>query len=152
MDWLLDINWRNAFVPDVAILKIVMRGTIVHLGLFFLLRVVLKRQNGGMGVTDLLVIVLIANASQKTMSAEYTSIQNGILLMGTIIFWSYTLDWLGYQFPRLVPVIYPQALQLVKDGRMLRRNMQREMITEAELMTQVRLRGVDNIEGRRSLP
>lgn len=105
-----------------------------------------------MGVTDLLLIVLIADAAQNGMADDYTSLHSGIILVATIIFWSYTLDWLGYQFPRLEPVIYPQALQLVKDGRMLRRNMQREMITEAELMTQVRLRCVDNIEGRRSLP
>jgi hypothetical protein len=65
MDWLLDINWRNTFVPDVAMLEIVMRGTIVYLALFFLLWMVLKRQSGGMGVTDLLVIVLIADASPK---------------------------------------------------------------------------------------
>lgn len=145
MDWLLDVNWQEAFVPDVAILELVLHGSIMYLALFFLLRVILKRQSGGMGVTDLLLIVLIADAAQSGMADDYTSIPSGIILVATIVFWSYTLDWLGYRFPKLEPVIYPRALPLVGDGRMLRRNMEREMITEAELVSQLRLQGVDGI-------
>ena len=28
MDWLWDVDWRGLFVPDLAILEIVIRGTI----------------------------------------------------------------------------------------------------------------------------
>ena len=145
MDWLIDVSWRATFIPDVAILEIVLRGTIVYLALYFLLRTVLKRQSGSMGITDLLVIVLIADAAQNAMADEYRSVPAGVILVATILFWSFALDWLGHHVPRMEKVIYPQTLPLVKDGRMLRRNMQQEMITEAELMSQIRLHGADDL-------
>ncbi|HEV2128492.1 MAG TPA: YetF domain-containing protein [Thermomicrobiales bacterium] len=145
MDWLLDIDWRGMFIPDTAIVELVIRGSIMYLALYFLLRVVLKRQSGGIGITDLLVIVLIADAAQNAMGDDYQSIPNGIILVATIIFWSYTLDWLGYRFPRIEPLVYAKPLQLVREGQMLRHNMERETMTEGELMSQLRLQGVEDI-------
>jgi uncharacterized membrane protein YcaP (DUF421 family) len=36
-------------------------------------------------------------------------------------------------------------LLLVRNGQLLRRNMRRELITEEELMTQLRLQGVEDL-------
>lgn len=145
MDWLWDVDWRGLFVPDLAILEIVIRGTIIYLTLFFLLRVVLKRQSGGIGITGVLVIVLIADAAQNGMASDYGSVPEGIILVATIMFWSYLLDWLGYRYPRMERFIYPRPLQLVKDGELLQHNLDRERISEAELMSQVRLQGIAEI-------
>ncbi|MDQ4045524.1 MAG: DUF421 domain-containing protein [Chloroflexota bacterium] len=145
MDWLVDIDWRRMFVPEPAILALVIRGSVMYLALYFLLRLVLKRQTGGLAISDLLVIVLIADAAQNGMADNYRSIPGGIVLVGTILFWSYSLDWLGYRFPRLEPLVYPGPLQIIKNGQMIHRNMRRESITEEELMSQLRLQGVKDI-------
>jgi uncharacterized membrane protein YcaP (DUF421 family) len=145
MDWLIGADWRGIFVPDVAILEIVIRGTIIYLTLFFLLRVVLKRQSGGIGITDVLVIVLIADAAQNGMAADYRSVPEAIILVATIMFWSYALDWLGYRYPHMERFIYPRPLQLIKDGEVVRRNLNKERISEAELMSQIRLQGINDI-------
>jgi hypothetical protein len=60
--------------------------------------VTLKREAGGVGITDMLVIVLLADAAQNAMAGEYKSISDGLVLVSTIIFWSYALDWLGYRY------------------------------------------------------
>lgn len=49
-----------------------------------------------------------------------------IMARGSIIFWNYTLDWLGYHFPAFQRFVHPPPLPLVKDGTMLRRNMRRD--------------------------
>ena len=70
-----------------------------------MLRIVLKRQAGSLGMTDLLLITLIADASQNAMAGQYTSIPAGIVLVATIIFWNYAFDWLSYRssfFARLI--------------------------------------------------
>src|SRR3712207_8501617 len=54
------------------------------------------------------------------------------LFRSTIIFWSYFLDWLGYQFPQIQRFIHPAPLPLVRNGQMLQRNMRRELITKGE--------------------
>jgi uncharacterized membrane protein YcaP (DUF421 family) len=139
-------NWERMLVPDTPILEIFVRGTLVYLTIFVLLRVVLKRQQSGvMSITDLLLIVLIADAAQNAMADDYTSIPEGVLLVATLIGWSYTLDWLAYRFPRFQRLLHPPPLPLVKDGRLLRHNMRQELVTEEELMSQLREQGVEEL-------
>jgi uncharacterized membrane protein YcaP (DUF421 family) len=140
------LDWQRAFAFDTPPLEIVLRGTVVYLGLFFLLRVVLKRQSGTTGITDLLVIVLLADASQNAMSANYTSISDGMVLVVTIVAWSYALDYAAFRFPRVAKVIHPKPLPLVKDGVLLRRNMRRELITEDDLRAQLRQQGIEDVD------
>jgi uncharacterized membrane protein YcaP (DUF421 family) len=47
------------------IAEIVVRGTLMYLGLFVILRFMARRQAGHFGPADLLVIVLIADAAQN---------------------------------------------------------------------------------------
>lgn len=143
--WPFDIDWRGIFVPDTPLLETVVRGTVTYLALFALLRFVLKREAGELGITDLLVVVLIADAAQNAMADDYRSVPDGIVLVATIVFWSWALNWLGYRFPRFQRFVYPPALPLVRDGRLLRRNMRRELITEDELLSQLRLQGVSDL-------
>jgi uncharacterized membrane protein YcaP (DUF421 family) len=118
----------------------------MYIALFVLLRVVLKRQAGSLGITDLLLITLIADASQNAMAGEYRSIPAGIVLVSTIIFWSYAFDWLSFKYPWFNRLTEPPPLPLIKDGKLLRRNMRQELITEEELMSQLREQGLDQVE------
>jgi uncharacterized membrane protein YcaP (DUF421 family) len=139
------VNWHAVLIPDTPILEIVVRGTLVYLALFGLLRFILKRQSGAVGVTDLLVVVLIADAAQNAMAAEYKSVPDGVLLVAVIIGWSYALDWLGHKVPAVGRLVHPPPLLLVKDGKVLLRNLRRELITKQELMSQLREQGVDGL-------
>src|SRR6476659_11237048 len=123
------MHWRDAFAPDTPLLEIFLRGSVMYLALFGLLRGVLNRQAGNVGVTDLLVVVLIADAAQNAMASDYKSVPDGLVLVATIVFWSYTLDWLAYHFPTLRRLIHPPPLELIRDGKVIRRNLQRELIT-----------------------
>jgi uncharacterized membrane protein YcaP (DUF421 family) len=145
MERLLTVDWRRMFVPEQSLLEIFLRGTIVYIALFLILRFLMKRQSGVIGIADLLVIVLIADAAQNAMSGSSESITEGVLLVLTIVFWNYVVDWLGFRFPALAPLTRPSPLQLVDDGRMLERNMRQELITKEELMSQLRRNGVENV-------
>jgi hypothetical protein len=74
------INWQEIFIPVHSIPEIIVRGTMTYIMLFVILRFLLKRQTGVIGVADLLVIVLIADASQNAMANEYKSITEGAIL------------------------------------------------------------------------
>jgi uncharacterized membrane protein YcaP (DUF421 family) len=145
METWFHIDWGQAFLPQTSVLELIVRGSVIYVALFILLRVLLKRQSGTLGLTDLLVIVLIADAAQNAMANEYRSITEGLVLVATIIGWSYALDWLGYWCPRVERFIHPPALPLVQAGRLLRHNMRRELVTEEELMSQLREQGIHEL-------
>jgi len=135
----------------VPIVELVLRGSLTYLVLFILLRFFLERVTGTLSIGDLLIIVLVADAAQNAMSAGYTSVTDGLILVATIIFWSYFLDWLAYHFPRFESLLHPPPLPLVRDGQMLARNMRRELITVDELMSHLREQGVSRIGSSKSL-
>src|SRR5574338_819966 len=141
----MDIDWKSIFVPDVSLLEIFVRGSLTYIALFTLLRVVLKRQTGSIGITDLLLITLIADAVQNAMADEYSSWTAGLVLVVTIIFWNYTFDWLSYKSEWFGRLIEPTPLLLIRNGKLLRQNMRRELITEDELMSQLREQGLDDL-------
>jgi uncharacterized membrane protein YcaP (DUF421 family) len=142
---LLQIDWESVFVPSIHLGEIILRGTIVYLFLFAVFRV-LRRGAGTIGISDLLVVVLVADAAQNAMASEYKSITEGLTLVATIVFWDYFLDWLGYRFPVVRRLVQPAPLLLIKDGRIQRRNLRQEMITEEELRGQLREQGVASVE------
>jgi uncharacterized membrane protein YcaP (DUF421 family) len=139
------VDWNNVLLPTVPWIEIIVRGSVMYLALFFLLRVTLRRQGGTLGMTDLLVIVLLADASQNAMAGEYKSVPEGIVLVATIIFWAYALDWLSYKFPRLQRIIEPPPLRLIENGRPLPKNLRRELITEIDLKSQLRQHGISDV-------
>ena len=140
-----NIDWNAIFAPDTPFLEIILRGSVMYLALTILLRIVLKRQTGTLGMTDLLLITLLADASQNAMAGEYRSLPDGIVLVATIIFWNYFFDWLTVKSEWFERLIEPPPLPLVKRGKLLRRNMRRELITEAELLGKLREQGVDDL-------
>ena len=145
MQIVLQIDWQSVFVPSLNLFEIILRGTLVYLFLFVILRV-LRREAGAIGISDLLVVVLIADAAQNAMASEYRSITEGVILVATIAFWDYFLDWLSFHFPGIRPLLRPPPLPLIKDGRLQRQNMRKELITLEELMGQLREQGVDRVE------
>jgi len=118
----------------------------MYLSLFVLLRVVRKRQGGTFSTADLLLVVLLADASQNGMAAEYKSITDGLLLVLTLVFWNYSLDWLGYRYKFFDRLVFPPPLPLVQNGKLLRRNMKQELISQAELMAHLREEGIEKLE------
>ncbi len=150
MQWLTEVEWQTVFVPEVALLELFVRGTLVYLALFFLLRFVLKRESGELGVTDLLVVVLIADAAQNAMADEYRSVPEGVVLVAVIVIWALALDWLGYRFPLLHRVVKPPKLPLILDGQLIVDNMRRELVTREELRSQLRLQGIENFSDVRA--
>jgi uncharacterized membrane protein YcaP (DUF421 family) len=113
--------------------EIILRGTLVYLFLFFLLRV-LRREAGQIGISDLLVVVLIADAAQNAMGSEYRSLTEGAILVATIALWDYFLDWLSFRVAAVRRLLRPTPLLLIRNGRLQRQNMKREKIQEEELM------------------
>jgi uncharacterized membrane protein YcaP (DUF421 family) len=139
------VEWTELFALRTPLVEILARGTVTYLALFAMLRFLLKRESGTTGVTDLLVIVLIADAAQNAMAGQYTTITDGVLLVAVIIGWSFLLDFIAYYVPAAARIIRPRPLLLVRDGQIIERNMRRELVTEAELRSLLREQGIDNL-------
>ncbi len=140
-----EIALAGLFRITVPVWELILRATVVYAFLFVAFRFVIRRDVGSVGIADLLLLVLVADASQNAMAGGYTTIAEGLVLVATLICWNLLLDWLAFRWPVVRRFIEPGTLLLVRDGRLLRRNMRREFITEEELWAWLRENGIESL-------
>jgi len=140
---ILGFDIGAALTPDVSLFETFVRGLVMYLVVFVLIRYVLRSRTTT-SLPDLLVVVLIADAAQNAMSTDYKSLPNGIVLVSTIVFTSFALDWLGYRIPLIERFVHPDAQELITNGKINRKTMARELISDSELQSQLRLNGVED--------
>jgi uncharacterized membrane protein YcaP (DUF421 family) len=126
--------------------ELMLRGTAMYWFLLLLFRFVLRRDVGSIGIADLLVLVLVADASQNAMAGGYESVTDGVILVATIAGWNWLLNFATYRFPALSRLIQAKPLPLVRNGRLVRRNLRHEFITMDELMAKLREQGVETLD------
>lgn len=146
----MDIDWGNVFGLTMSPLELIVRGTAMYLFLLVLFRTVLQRDIGAVGIADVLLLVLVADASQNAMAGEYKSVTDGVILVATILGWNVLFDYLSFRFPCMRRLIQPPTLRLVRDGQILYRNLRREFITEDELWAKLREHGIEYLDDVRS--
>ena len=145
MEWLFRIEWTDLLIPTHSVAEMMLRGTVMYLCLFLIVRFVMLRQSSTIGIADILVIVVIADAAQNGFAKEYKSLTEGIVLVLTIVFWDMSLNWLSYHFKIFERLLAPLPISLVENGRVNRKNMRKELITEEELRSQMRLQGITEV-------
>lgn len=145
---------QNGRMPDLASLfelslnplELVARGTAMYWFLFLVFRFVLRRDVGSIAIADILLLVLIADASQNAMSGGYETVADGVVLVATIVGWNWLFDWLAFHFAWVRRLLAAKPLTLVLDGKVDRRAMRKEMISQEELMATLREQGIDKLE------
>lgn len=135
----------DLFALELPIWQLVVRGSVIYWFLLLVFRFLLRRDVGSMGIADLLFVVLIADASSNAMQGEYRTIGDGLVLVATLIGWNYLLDWATYRFAPVSRFLEPRPEPLVKHGKLVRKTLQRELITADELWSKLRQQGIEDL-------
>src|SRR5688500_17502440 len=120
-------DWRQLFVPTGNPLELVLRASVMYLLILAGFRV-FRRDAGSLSVSDLLVVVLIADAAQNGMAGEYKSLTEGAIVVATIFAWNYVLDWLAYRSRFVYWLLHPPSLLLIRNGQIQFRNLRSQLI------------------------
>jgi uncharacterized membrane protein YcaP (DUF421 family) len=141
----MDVDWRSLFEVGTPPLELVVRGTVIYWFLFLVFRAFLRRDVSGIGLADVLLIVLVADAAQNAMGGDYRTVTDGIVLVCTIIGWNIVIDWLAFRSARIRALLEPAPVLLVHDGRILHRNLRRELMSVDDLRAKLRQHGIDDV-------
>ena len=141
----MTVDWAGVFGLSVPPLELIVRGSAMYLLLFLLFRVVVRRRVGAVGMADILVLVIVADAAQNAMAGEYKSVTDGAILVGTILAWDMLIDWANWRFPALRGWLEAPPLLLVRNGHVIRRNLRHEFVTEDELESKLRQKGIKDV-------
>jgi uncharacterized membrane protein YcaP (DUF421 family) len=144
MDKIIGVDWQGMFQPTQSLLEIFLRGTITYWAIFLLMRF-FRRGTGQLGISDVLLIILIADAAQNSMAGEYNSISEGVTLIATLVLWDLAIDWLSFHSKVFNKFAQPRETLLIKNGVLQKNNMKKQLITEEDLFGILREQGIDDV-------
>lgn len=141
----MSADWTRLFANETSPAELVARGSILYVAMLVVLRLLPRRTGGGLAVMDLVLAVLLADAAARALG-DYRSITDALIVIVTIAGWNYLLNLLSFHVRFVERLVSPSPLQVVKDGRLLWRNMRSELLTKEELMDHLRQEGVDSLD------
>ena len=98
----------------------------------------------GWNSQTILMIVLISEGVGTGMYGKNLSVSGALIVAGTLLAWSHLFDWLIFRYPLAQRILRGSPLKLVENGRLQRRNMRRELVSEAELKSHLRSHGIED--------
>ena len=132
------------FQLTMPLWEIALRASLVYIALVLLVRFVPKRNAGHISPNDLLTVIVIGGMGTDAIMGGSASVGDTLLLIAIVTFWAYLLDSLEYRIPVLRRLLRDRPTPLIEDGRLLRKAMRHELVTEQELMAVLRKEGIED--------
>ena len=133
----------NMFIPEVQVLEKIVRPLIVYFFLLLMFRIAGKRELGQMTPFDLVVLLTISNVLQNAMIGADNSLSGGLIGGLTLFIANGLVGRLTLRFPGMARLLEGRPTLLIEDGRILTKNLRREVMTQAELERAVRKHDLD---------
>ena len=140
------LDFSNFLSFSMSPLEVLIRGTLMYWFLFLLLRFVLRRDTGSAGISGILFVVLLGDAAQNAMIGDGHTIGDGGLLIATLAAWNLLLDWLGVHSKLVARLTEAPPILLVRHGRLVDRNLRRQLITREEVEAKMRGEGLESLD------
>jgi uncharacterized membrane protein YcaP (DUF421 family) len=133
--------WASLLVPGIPLGEKLLRTIIVYAFLLVGLRLAGKRELSQINPFDLVVLLLLSNTVQNAIIGNDNSLFGGIVGAAALLVINAAVVRLLYHYGKLDKIEgRPDAL--IRNGRILRHHLERELITVAELESAARRQGI----------
>ncbi len=136
----------NILIPDISLVEKLIRSVAVYFFLLVAFRLAGKRQLGQMTAFDLVVLLIISNVVQNAVIGNDNSLGGGLFGATAIFLLNGLVAWLTFRFKRVERLVEHAPTVLVKRGRILRENLQKERLSLPEFRAALRREGVVSLK------
>ena len=126
-------------------MEIVLRSVAVFAFLWFLMRVIGKKELTQLSAFELVLLVVIGDLVQQGVTEEDMSVTGAVLATGTIALLVVVMSYVGFRWQRTEKVIEGMPVIVVSDGRLLAEAIRVERLTEEEVVSEARQAGIGDI-------
>ena len=125
----------------------VIRGVAVYVFLLVIFRFAGKRTLSETTTFDLVLLLIISEATQQAMIDNDNSITNAVLLIVTLIGLDILVSAVAHRFKRVEKLLDNVPLVIVHDGKPLRDRMNKSRIADGDVMHAAReTQGLERME------
>ncbi len=134
------------FDSGMSLLRILIVGTLAYGSLVVMLRISGKRTLSKMNAFDLVVTVALGSTLSTVILSKDVALLEGLLALGLLIFLQFVLSWVSVRSSTFSSLVKAEPKLLVYQGHYLWQEMRKERITQEEILTALRKKGLDAIE------
>ncbi len=134
------------FVMAVPLLEKILRPILVYLALVVLLRIFGKRELAQLNPFDLVVLLSLSNTVQNAIIGNDNSVSGGLVGATTLLAVNYLLVRFLFKHRRLDQIIEGKATTLIEGGKVLQKNLAKELLSHSELLTVLHRQGFDDVD------
>ena len=127
-------------------MDIVLSAVLAFGFIFFLTRVVGRRELSSLEPFDLIMLIVLGDLVQQGVTQSDYSVTGLVLAAGTIALMQVGVSYVNFRFKPLRSVLEGEPIVLIEDGRVLERNVRRERLTRQELEEQARLNQIVSLD------
>jgi uncharacterized membrane protein YcaP (DUF421 family) len=127
-------------------MDIVVRAFLAFLFIFLLTRLIGRRELSTLQPFDLLLLVVVGDLLQQGVTQNDLSFTGLVLVVGVFGLLTLAMSYVGWRFPRVRPLLEPEPLILVEDGKVIERNLRKERITPEEVAGEARLQKISSLD------
>jgi uncharacterized membrane protein YcaP (DUF421 family) len=117
---------------------IVVRAAVAFFFIFFLTRVIGRRELNTLEPFDLILLVMMGDLVQQGVTQNDFSVTGLLLAAGTVSVLTLLVSFASFRFPRLRPMLDGEPIVVVQDGKPIERNLYRERLTVEEIAAEAR--------------
>lgn len=145
------ITMENLFFKDwESLYHIAVCASISYITLFIFIRISGKRTLAKLNAFDFVVTVTLGSTLSSMILAKVT-IAEGTVALLVIIILQYALAWLAKQSDTMEKAINSEPTLLFYNGKFLQDAMQKEVITEEEIYSEIRKFRIENMDDVRAV-
>jgi uncharacterized membrane protein YcaP (DUF421 family) len=127
-------------------MDIVLRGIVVFVFLYVLMRMIGRRELSSLEPFDLILLIVLGDAVQQGLTQDDYSLTGAFLAIGTIAILQLAVSYANFRFPKLRPVLDGEPIVVVQDGKPIERNMRRERVTIEDLAAAARQQNIAKLD------
>jgi uncharacterized membrane protein YcaP (DUF421 family) len=124
---------------------LVLRASVGFLFVYFLTRVVGRRELSSLEPFDLIMLVMIGDLVQQGVTQNDFSVTGMMLVGSTVALLTVAVSYVNFRFPRLRPILEGEPVIVVQDGEAIERNLRRNRVTLEELAAEARRQQLGSI-------
>ncbi len=127
------------------ILSLILRTFLLYLVVIVSMRLMGKRQIGQLQPFEFAVAIMISELAALPLTESDRKLHHAIIPIAVLVVCQLLISLISIRSVRLRGYICGKPAILVRNGRMLEKNMRKEMCTINELLEQLRLQNVQNV-------
>ena len=137
---------ESMFHLHLPFLEKILRPVIVYIFLILLLRLFGKRELAQLNPFDLVVLLSLSNTVQNAIIGDDNSVTGGVIGAFALLAINWALTHLLFRMPKLNHALEGGEAVLIRNGRVNRKALLQETMTELELLSVLHKQGVNSFE------